>query len=77
MKHTRRHARVVVVEVPHAHDLHAFEVRDRTRTLGTIIPASVEDADAVRVALADGACPICEGWEDGMGHTVTISTPWH
>ena len=60
-----------VKEVEFDHDLHEFVVvRDSGEIVATITPASLDDQDEIIKALDAG--DDVDGWEDGMGNTVTI-----
>jgi len=60
----------VTTEVAHDHDLKAFQVHtSRGRLLGTIVPNSLKAMTEIRQDIADGDCPVCGRWEDGLGNT--------
>ena len=52
------------------HDLHVFEVIKNGKTVTTIYPADLSDMESTIEILDDGAD--INGWEDGMGNTITI-----
>jgi uncharacterized protein YkuJ len=60
-----------VVEVEFDYDLHQFEVvRDNGEIIATITPFDLDDQNDIIEALDAGQG--VEGWEDGMGNTITI-----
>jgi len=59
-----------VVEVPFDHDLHQFNVVQDGEVLFEINPATLEDQAQI-IADLDAGHGV-DGWEDGMGNTITI-----
>lgn len=58
----------------HDYDLKLLCVVDSDgKFLGDITPNSITDMDALIQDLKEGGCPICDGWEDGMGNTCLTS----
>ena len=59
-----------VVEVPFDHDLHQFNVVQDGEVLFEINPATLEDQAQI-IADLDAGHDV-NGWEDGMGNTISI-----
>lgn len=59
-----------IVEIAYDHDCHAYEVYVDDQLISTIYPDCVEASDSIRNDLDNGACPVCERWEDGCGNTI-------
>lgn len=59
-----------VVEVPFNYDLHEFEIWKEDEKVGTITPADLEDQERIIGELDAGED--VNGWEDGMGNTITV-----
>lgn len=59
-----------VVEVEFDGDLHEFEVIKNDDVVATITPSSIEDMKQI-VADLDAGEDV-NGWEDGMGNTISI-----
>ena len=59
-----------VVEVEFDGDLHEFEVVKDGEVIATITPDTIEDMEQIIKNLDAG--DDVDGWEDGMGHTITI-----
>jgi hypothetical protein len=60
-----------VREIEFDYDLHQFEVvRDNGEIIATITPFDLDDQNDIIEALDAGQG--VEGWEDGMGNTITI-----
>ena len=60
----------IVQEVEFNFDLHEFEVVKNDVIVATITPHTIEDMDHIITALDNGED--VNGWEDGMGGTVSI-----
>lgn len=58
-----------IVEVDYDYDCHAYECYHDDMLIGTVYPADVQACDSCRESLNAGECPVCDGWEDGMGNT--------
>lgn len=61
-----------VEEVNYDYDLHAFEISANGEVTTTIYPSDIEAMKSMIADLDNGANPIEEGWEDGLGNTVTL-----
>ena len=61
---------VVIEEIEHDYDLHAFQVSYLDKIIGTIYPDTIEQMDEIVTALDSNESPI--GWEDGMGETISL-----
>lgn len=59
-----------VVEVEFDGDLHEFEVVKDGEVIATITPDTIEDMDQIIKDLDSGEG--VDGWEDGMGNTISI-----
>ncbi|PFY13880.1 hypothetical protein [Bacillus pseudomycoides] len=59
-----------VVEIDFDFDLHAFEVIKDEELIATITPNTIEDMQQIIEALDNGED--VNGWEDGMGNTISI-----
>lgn len=59
-----------VVEVELDHDLHAFEIVNDEEVIATITPNTIEDMKQIIEDLNNGED--VNGWEDGMGNTISI-----
>jgi len=57
------------VEIDHDHDLKALAVYSGDTLLGVVYPDSLASLAESRAALANGDCPVCGRWEDGLGNT--------
>lgn len=57
------------------HDLHCFAVVQPGQEDQIIYPATIEDMQAIIADLDNGAD--VDGWEDGMGNTISIVTMSH
>lgn len=60
----------VVNEVLFDKDLHEFEVVKNGEVVATITPADIDDMKRIIADLDAGEG--VEGWEDGMGNTITL-----
>ena len=60
----------IVREVEFDYDLHEFEVVKDGEMIATITPADLDDMTDIVAALDSGED--VEGWEDGMGNTISI-----
>lgn len=60
----------IVEEVELDHDLHQFEVKVGNDIVATIVPSDIDDMERIIEDLNAGEG--VEGWEDGMGNTITI-----
>lgn len=60
-----------IVEIDYDCDLKAFEVYDdeEDNLLGTVYPDTIEDMENCQKLLEAGECPICDGWDDGLGNS--------
>jgi len=61
---------IIVEEIEHDYDLHAFRVSYLGELIGTIYPDTIEDMDEIVTALDNNESPI--GWGDGMGGTISM-----
>lgn len=61
----------IVEEKEFDYDLHMFEIIQGEKILATIIPSCIEDMNEIIDALNNGED--VNGWEDGMGNTISIS----
>ncbi|PEA83809.1 hypothetical protein [Bacillus pseudomycoides] len=59
-----------VEEVELDYDLHAFEIVKDEEVIATITPDKIEDMHQIIEALDNGED--VNGWEDGMGNTISI-----
>ncbi len=59
-----------VVEVPFDGDLHEFQIVKGEEVIATITPATIEDMKIIIQDLDNGEG--VNGWEDGMGNTISI-----
>ncbi|GGP16463.1 hypothetical protein [Oceanobacillus neutriphilus] len=59
-----------VVEVALDGDLHEFEVMQNGEVVATITPETIEDMEQIVTDLDNGED--VNGWEDGMGNTISI-----
>ncbi|MCR8860382.1 hypothetical protein NQ113_24740 [Bacillus pseudomycoides] len=59
-----------VEEVELDYDLHAFEIVMDEEVIATITPNTIEDMHQIIEALDNGED--VNGWEDGMGNTISI-----
>ncbi|GIO22414.1 hypothetical protein [Oceanobacillus sp. J11TS1] len=59
-----------VVEVELDADLHEFEVIKEDEVIATITPETIEDMEQIASDLDNGED--VNGWEDGMGNTISI-----
>ncbi|MFI8680419.1 helix-turn-helix domain-containing protein [Bacillus thuringiensis] len=59
-----------IVEVEHNYDLHAFEIIQNEEVVATITPNTIEDMNQIIEDLNNGED--VNGWEDGMGNTISI-----
>lgn len=59
-----------VVEVEFDGDLHEFEVIKNGEVVATITPDTIEDMEQIIADLDNGED--VDGWEDGMGNTISI-----
>lgn len=59
-----------VVEVPFDGDLHEFQIVKGGEVIATITPATIEDMETIIKDLDNGED--VNGWEDGMGNTISI-----
>ena len=59
-----------VVEIEFDCDLHEFEVIKDNKVVATITPNSIENMEAI-IADLDAGKDV-NGWEDGMGNTISI-----
>lgn len=59
-----------VVEVPFDGDLHEFQIVKGEEVIATITPATIEDMKIITKDLDSGKD--VNGWEDGMGNTISI-----
>ncbi|PEN08576.1 hypothetical protein [Bacillus pseudomycoides] len=59
-----------VVEIDFDFDLHAFEVIKDEELIATITPNTIEDMQQIIVDLDNGED--VNGWEDGMGNTISF-----
>ena len=56
------------------HDLHQFLFTTADgNVLGVVTPADASDTADIVKELDEGSDPITEGWEDGMGNTVSMA----
>jgi hypothetical protein len=63
----------VVVETAFDYDLHAFDIYGLDGyLLGEIVPADLANYNHCIERLGAGECPICDGWEDGLGNTCNL-----
>lgn len=60
----------IVREVEFDHDLHEFEVVKDGEVIATITPADLDDMNRIISDLDAGEG--VDGWEDGMGNTISI-----
>lgn len=60
----------MVVEREFDHDLHQFDVVKDGEIVATIVPADIDNQQEIMNALDDGED--VQGWEDGMGNTITL-----
>ena len=60
----------IVREVEFDYDLHEFEVVKDGEVIATITPADLDDMDRIISNLDAGEG--VDGWEDGMGNTISI-----
>ena len=71
-----------IYEADFDHDLHCFDVYIKQDTptaiqysfLGFIVPNNIEDMKEIHKALKNGECPLCDNWQDGLGHTLGHGT---
>ena len=61
---------IIVEEIEHDYDLHAYRVSYRGKLISTIYPDTIEDMEEIATALDNNESPI--GWGDGMGKTISI-----
>lgn len=59
-----------VVEVEHNFDLHAFDIIKKEKVVATITPNTIEEMNQIIEDLNNGED--VNGWEDGMGNTISI-----
>ncbi|HDX9614513.1 TPA: hypothetical protein ROY01_005707 [Bacillus toyonensis] len=59
-----------VEEVEYNYDLHAFEIIQNEKVVATITPNTIEDMQQIIEDLNNGED--VNGWEDGMGNTISI-----
>ncbi|MDO6633495.1 hypothetical protein [Bacillus thuringiensis] len=59
-----------VVEVEYNFDLHAFDVIKKEKVVATITPNTIEEMNQIIEDLNGGED--VDGWEDGMGNTISI-----
>lgn len=63
--------KAAVFEVSYDYDLHSLAVYDLTgEKIGEIYPNTIEEMNAMIDQLDNGACPVEEGWEDGLGNVI-------
>jgi hypothetical protein len=60
---------VVITEIDHDYDLHAFVVEYNGKSID-IIPADIDDMNECIAELNAGADPVYDGWNDGLGYNV-------
>lgn len=58
-----------VQEVAHDYDLHAFEILLNDEVVITVYPCDEDAMNATINDLDNGANPIEDGWEDGLGNS--------
>jgi len=59
-----------VAEKEFDRDLHEFEVVKRGEVIATITPADIDDMQRIVADLDNGED--VNGWEDGMGNTISV-----
>lgn len=64
---------IKVKEMPFDYDRHKFAVYRKNKCLGVIYPDDTIYTKSCHKDLAQGKCPVCESWEDGLGNTVTMN----
>ena len=60
---------VVITEIDYDYDLHVFRVEYKGRSID-IVPDELTDMQDCIDDLNDGADPVFDGWNDGLGHNV-------
>lgn len=61
-----------VVEREFNYDLHEFDIVVGNAVIATITPDNLEDMNDIVEQLDNGADPVAEAWEDGMGNIITL-----
>lgn len=51
-------------------DLNCFDVYNNLDDyVAGVYPYNISEMEKCKVALKNGECPLCDNWEDGLGHT--------
>jgi len=62
----------VVKEKEFDYDLHEFDVVKSGEIVATITPVSLDEMEQITADLDAGEC--VDGWEDGTGNTIRVSS---
>lgn len=53
------------------YDLHSFDIYNKKdEYVASVCPGGIEEMKECNKALKEGECPLCNNWEDGLGHTL-------
>lgn len=59
------------------YDLNSFDIYNQLdEYVASVYPSDIAEMKKCRKALKEGECPLCDNWEDGLGHTLGHGTDY-
>lgn len=72
MKEWKHDCGLVIKEEPYLNNLHRLTVYQSKKLIGSVYPINIDHMDWLKEELDRGACPVCDGWDDGRGNLCTL-----